>query len=57
MKALLAIFCLSLTSCESLWLTWYRAKGGYYQRPSQPTPEQAAENVKPRPGSSQPTHY
>lgn len=60
MKTLLAIACLALNSCSlgyGAWGVWHRAKGGYYQRPSQPTPEEAAANVLPRPGSSQPTHY
>jgi hypothetical protein len=57
MKLLLAILCLSMTSCAELWMAEYRRQGGYYQRPSQPTPEEAAENVKSRPGSSQPTIY
>jgi hypothetical protein len=46
-----------MTSCAELWMAEYRRQGGYYQRPSQPTPEEAAENVKSRPGSSQPTIY
>jgi hypothetical protein len=53
MKLLLAITCLSMTSCEALWMAEYRRQGGYYQRPSQ----QAAANLKPRAGSSQPTIY
>jgi hypothetical protein len=57
MRTILVILCLSLTSCESLWMSWYRHQGGYNQRPSSPTAKEAAENLMPHPGSSQPTHY
>ena len=61
MKLALAILCLFLTSCESLWLSAYRYKGGWYDRKPKPenyiSPEEAAANVLPRPGSSQPTYF
>lgn len=47
-----------LSSCAGLWMAAYRYQGGWYkQQPSNPTPEEAAANVLPRPGSSQPTHH
>lgn len=60
MKATVIAVCLlalmwALSSCAGLWLAAYRYKGGYYQRPSNPTREEASENLKRRPGSSQPT--
>jgi hypothetical protein len=63
MKHFAIAFCLmalmwALSSCAGLWLDAYRHRGGGYerQRPSNPTPQEAAANVLPRPGSSQPTH-
>lgn len=56
MKPLLAALCLSLTSCESLWLSAYRYQGGGYERQKSSLPV-AADQLKRLTVSPQPTYH